>query len=61
VLRGSFGRGFNNVVPITQFLSTPDSSGKPLSGARSLERIAGKGSKKEFKKKKEQTEVCSYS
>ena len=29
-----------------KFLSTPDSSGKPLSEARSLERIAGIGSKK---------------
>ena len=32
--------------PTTKFLSTPDSSGKPLSEAKSLERIAGKGSEK---------------
>jgi hypothetical protein len=36
-------RSRNNEVPTTQFISTPDSSGKPLSEARSLERIAGKG------------------
>ena len=48
-------RRSNNEVPttkfsqrssITKFFSTPDSSGKPLSEARSLERIAGKGSEK---------------
>jgi len=32
----------------TKFLSTPDSSGKPLSEAKSLERIAGKGSEKNY-------------
>jgi len=44
-------RSSNSAVPKTKFLSTPDSSGKPLSEARSLERIAGKGSKKDVKKK----------
>ncbi len=41
-------RAQSNAVQTTQFLSTPDSSGKPLSEAKSLERIAGKGSEKNY-------------
>jgi hypothetical protein len=43
-------RSRNNEVPTTQFISTPDSRGKPLSAAKSLERIAGKGFRRNYKR-----------
>ena len=41
-------RLFINAVQTTKFFSTPDSSGKPFCEAKSLERIAGKGSEKNY-------------